>query len=357
MEWIKQMSLKKSLAIIIITFVFLGLIIYTLTILAINHLFLFPTDTCICEFRLLQLILPFSIAVSMPILAALIFYQIKLKTPLSQLNMGAKRMKDNDLDFELKFSSQDELGQLCESFEPMRVELRKSNQALWQQMEERKRLNAAFAHDLRNPVTVLKGSATLLEKGLQQGNLTLESAGESISLIAQYTERIEGYIGAMTSAQKLDELIISPQVVDWSLLAKELKNSLSILSVAVGKKIQFCYNSESREIWVDKYLVHNVAENLISNGLRYSKHEVMVEMTCDDEKVVLCVRDDGAGFSSAILSKGVAPFLRDDPSRHGENFGMGLYICQLLCKKHSGTLTLANDAGGAKVTATFKINS
>jgi len=292
-----------------------------------------------------------------PIIIAAIFYNLKLKTPLSQLNMGAKRIKENDLDFIINFSSKDELGQLCESFESMRVELLKSNRELWQQMEERKRLNAAFAHDLRNPVTVLKGSAAILQKGLEQENLTTENASENVSLIAQYSARIENYIQAMTSVQKLEELSHTPRITEWSSLAKELKNSLSIISSSAGKNADFFSSNKDKQINVDSYMVHNVAENLVTNALRHSKDSITVDMSCDDKKITICVSDDGPGFSSGILKKGATPFLRDNNEPQGQNFGMGLYICHLLCEKHGGSLSLENHSNGAKATATFYFKS
>jgi len=267
--------------------------------------------------------------------------------------MGAKRIKENDLDFSIKFSSKDELGQLCESFESMRVELLKSNRELWQQMEERKRLNAAFAHDLRNPVTVLKGSALVLQRGLEQGSLTVENAGESISLIAQYSTRIESYIQAMTSIQKLEELSLAPKTVDWFSLVSELKSSLSIIGSSAGKSIEFLSSDENRQVCVDSNMIHNVAENLVSNAIRYSQDRVIVDMSCDDNKITISVSDDGTGFSSAILKKGAAPFLRDTNEPERQHFGMGLYMCHLLCEKHGGNLTLENNSNGAKATAKF----
>jgi len=238
MEWLKPLkrfqktSLRKSLFIIIITSIFFGLISYGLVASIINHFLLRPADLSICDtsFDFLIWLIPFTIAMSVPFAAVTIFYKLKLRVPLSQLSIGVERIMNNDLDFSIQVSSKDELGRLCESFESMRVELLKSNQALWQQMEERKRLNAAFAHDLRNPVTVLKGSAALLEKGLEQDYLTLESAKESISLITQYSTRIENYIGAMTSVQKLEQLALVPREIDWFKLAKDLEGSLSILT-------------------------------------------------------------------------------------------------------------------------------
>jgi len=289
----------------------------------------------------------------MQILAASLFYKLKLKKPISQLSMAAKRIRENDLDFSIDFISNDELGLLCQSFESMRIELLKSNRKLWQQMEERKHLNAAFAHDLRNPVTVLKGSAEILQNKLEQGNLTADKASKNIALIRQYTERIDNYIQAMTSVQKLAEIAFVPKYVKWSVLLSELDNALSILGANAEKKIKITFDGEDRQICVDKHIIHNVAENLASNALRYAKDHVSINIACDNEKVTLCVYDDGSGFSPKILEKGATPFLRDDDMEQEQNFGIGLYVCRLLCEKHGGNLTLENSENGAKATATF----
>ena len=88
------------------------------------------------------------------------------------------------------------------------------------------------------------------------------------------------------------------------------------------------------------------------NGLAI-KDCVSINIACDNEKVTLRVCDDGTGFSPTILEKGATPFLRDDNMEQGQNFGIGLYLCHLLCQKHGGCLVLENDSSGAKVTATF----
>jgi len=347
LKWLRQASLRKSLFIIIATSTTVGLILYFLMM-----------SVCMCHAPMslrvfVKMVLPFLIAICVPVVAAASFYNNNLKIPLIQLSTGAKRIKENDLNFAVKFKSNDELGQLCQSFEAMRVELLKNNREMWQQMEDRKRLNAAFAHDLRNPVTVLKGSAMMLQKGLDEGSLDTEHAAESISLIVQYSARIENYIQAMTSVQKLEQLVLTPRETDWFALAKDLESSLSILSATVGKEIQIIINGSNKQFSVDADVIHNVAENLVSNALRYAKDKIQVEISCDTEKIVLSVKDDGVGFSKKVLDKGAVPFLRDDHAENEQHFGMGLYICHLLCEKHGGELMLENDETGAKVTAVF----
>ena len=129
------------------------------------------------------------------IVSVFFFIYLKLKQPISCLQNGIMRIQNNDLDFSLPILSNDEMGQLCAAFEEMRSELLKSNRLLWQQAEERKRLNAAFSHDLRNPITVLKGSVKLLRQGIQDE--------QTIDRLESYTLRIEQYVEANEQCSKV----------------------------------------------------------------------------------------------------------------------------------------------------------
>ena len=78
------------------------------------------------------------------ILAGVQFYRNKLKIPIQLLDAASQKIRDNDLDFHLHYDRADEMGRLCDSFETMRRSLFENNQTMWRQVEERKRLNAAF---------------------------------------------------------------------------------------------------------------------------------------------------------------------------------------------------------------------
>lgn len=88
-----------------------------------------------------------------------LFYSRELKTPIHLLLNASKRIADNQLEFKLEYDKPNEFGILCRAFDEMRSALYDSNRQLWRSLEERKRLNAAFSHDLRTPLTVLRGYA------------------------------------------------------------------------------------------------------------------------------------------------------------------------------------------------------
>ena len=273
-------------------------------------------------------------------LAGVLFYQLKLKGPISVLQMGTERIRVHDLDFTIPEVSRDELGQLCAAFETMRAELLRSNQELWRQAEERKRLNAAFAHDLRNPITVLKGTVKLLRRG----------AGDEQALdrLEVYTRRIEQYVEAMSGVQRLEQLPVEPRPVSLSQLGNELKETAGLLAPALSLSCRF-----PEEGWVnlDHGLFLTVAENLIANAARFACSRMELSLKTDNGFLMLTVADDGSGFPQELIQNGPKPFgKREGDAAH---FGMGLYSSQLLCRKHGGDLRL-NNCPGATVTASFK---
>jgi signal transduction histidine kinase len=386
MERLKQMGLKQAFFCLTFFFLIIAIVLSVLSFVGgskwleknssqitveINHgkfVAVAPNEQgtvsnpSILKFRLveiLQILLPILIIISGLFIADILFYRLKLKQPLANLQAGAERIMQNDLDIEIPQTSNDELGQLCRAFEAMRCALVSNNQEMWRQMEERKRLNAAFSHDLRNPVMVLKGSTKILRKGLSphMSQLPLQvTIEDTLSLIEEYTARIETYIEAMSSAQRLEELTSTPVQVEWQSLVQELSDSLNILGLGSKLNIHVLTKDSAQisSILVDKGIVYNVAENMVTNAIRYASTYIQVELVIVDEQLTITVQDDGPGFPQKIVSRGAEPFLRgDEQNEHKSHLGMGLYICRLLCEKHGGTLSLQNTRIGALTAASF----
>ena len=269
---------------------------------------------------------------------------LKLREPIGILQDGITRIQNNDLDFSLPVSSSDEMGQLCAAFEGMRGELLKTNRLLWQQAEERKRLNAAFSHDLRNPITVLKGTVKLLRQGVQDE--------QAISRLEGYTLRIEQYVEAMSSVQKLEQLSVHPKKIDLSVLQNELQETTRLL--ADTKKISLTCPLVG-QVLLDHGIFLTVAENLIGNAARYAKSELSIKVVLEKDHLLLKISDDGPGYSSALIQNGPRPF--ETASSNSAHFGMGLYSSRLLCEKHGGKLILENQSpAGATATAVFQLS-
>ena len=275
--------------------------------------------------------------------AAVLFYRIKLKKPIKLLQAGTEHIRANDLDFSIPAVSTDELGQICAAFETMRLELLKTNQALWRQAEERKRLNAAFAHDLRNPITVLKGSLKLLRNGTADE--------QAIDRLESYTLRIEQYVEAMSSIQRIEQMPVRVSEVTASALRAELEETARLFAPSLYIEIAV---PNTGTLQIDHGIFLNVAENLIGNAARFARTKVEITLAIEKDILFLSVVDDGPGFPAELIKSGPKPFGKVE--ENSEHFGMGLYSSSLLCQKHGGNLRLENSPAGAITTASIQIN-
>ena len=378
MERIRQMKLKKALfamAFLNITIAFLlSLFIIWLCIelrsqiapmggISINmnsaHVITQPQNSTAQAalladiISLVQIILPILIYIIALFTTASMFYHLKLKEPLKILTQGAACIIDNNLDFTIETTSQDELGQLCTAFETMRKTLLENNYTLWRQAEERKRLNAAFSHNLRNPVTVLKGSIKLALKNIEDITTASNPFTDHLLRMESYTNRIEQYVETMSSIQKLEDITLQPEPVKWDSLISELKNMLCFLREDTQKQIQFTPAKYEKNILIDKSILFQIAENLVSNALRFAAARIDILCSISSGKLLLSVTDDGCGFPEKLLQNGIQPFQKGNEDMG--HFGMGLYTCELLCQKHDGNITLKNNPTGATVSIILTI--
>ena len=127
----------------------------------------------------------------------------------------------------------------------------KNDQELWRQMEKRKRLNAAFSHDLRNPVTVLKGSVKMARQCADSGTERTAQLIENLTRIETYTGRIERYVEAMSSAGRLEQIQVEKALTDPQILARELENAIRLVVVDGGKQLSFTSTVTAGKILLD----------------------------------------------------------------------------------------------------------
>ena len=302
----------------------------------------------------LQILLPILFFVIALLTTVFFFHRWKLKEPLKILMDGANHIIENDLDFSIEAQSADELGQLCAAFETMRQTLLKNNRELWRQAEERKRLNAAFSHDLRNPVTVLKGSAKMAKQCAESGMERTAQLIENLSRIETYTGRIERYVEAMSSAGRLEQIQLEKAFTDPKVLARDLENAIRLVMADSGKHLSFTSTETAGKILLDKNVLFQVTENLVSNAIRFARQTISVSLSISGDMLLLEVVDDGSGFPAGLLKNGIQPFQKGNED--AEHFGMGLYICDLLCKKHGGCVEIRNCEQGASVSAVLNIS-
>lgn len=283
----------------------------------------------------------------------ILFCRRELEKPISILLEASQKISENQLDFEVAYEKPNELGQLCAAFDKMRQALDANNRETWRSLEERRRLNAAFSHDLRTPLTVLRGYNEFLEKYVPRGQVSEEKLTDILGMMHGQIQRLENYTCKMSAVQKLED--IAPTLTKVSVGALEADFRETGRLICGDKEFDFRFQAGATEIRMDLELAAEVYENLLSNSARYADEKVTAEVTVSEELLAVTVTDDGPGFSEQALQLAANPFYREESQAGGEHFGLGLYLCRVICEKFGGTLKVANREKGASVTASFPL--
>lgn len=286
--------------------------------------------------------------------ASSIFYHIKLKEPLDALKQGIIHIADNDLSFSIEYQKQDELGQLCGAFEKMRRELLDNNRRMWALVDERKKINASISHDLRTPITVIKGYSEYLDRNIGKDVLTEDGTREIATYIHQAASRLEDYANSVHEVQALEDISLEYKEISLADLMNEMQTQLSILSEQHQTKINISEQLPQQVVSIAPAAVFRIVENIVSNSLRYCKSQIDLDFSYSQSFLTITVTDDGKGFSAQDRAEAVNYFYKGKKEK--EHFGIGLTICKILAEKHGGTISLDNmPDGGARVTVKLKI--
>lgn len=306
------------------------------------------------------------------------FYRVHIAGPLAELAGAADRIAGQDLDFTIRVVRGRELGRLSETLEHMRASLLEAQRELWRTAESRRRLNAAFAHDLRTPITVLKGTVEMAQMRLRRGD-TLD--GDALDALSAQVARLERYATSMGGLSKLEDRPVEREAFALDDLREELGRHVSEVMATRGGGLELklptvseadrapapktCCASESTLkaatdgrpaalLAIDLPLVEEVLDNLLSNACVHASSIVAFGMMVDAGVLTLVVTDDGPGFTPEALHRGCDPFFSENKS--AEHFGLGLNVSSVLCGLHGGKIALTNvETGGARVIATFDV--
>ncbi len=304
--------------------------------------------------QIFMVLLPLLFVVIGITLCAWWFYHKILEPPIIVLMNATTHIQDQDLSFQISFDRQDELGQLCTAFEKMRQTLYENNRQLWSMLEERRALQASVAHDLRNPITIIKGYVEYLQENRQGGTLTDEKLEKALSNLGITTERMGRYTDTMRDLGAIEETEVRYAEIELPVFLQHMVDSLSVLFQNTGVRFSCNFHVPKGKAVFDGELLYRVLENLISNALRFAEQRIELVFCLEHGILSATVTDEGPGFSEKLLRKKTALFYSEDTS--GKHLGMGLAVSRVLCQKHGGTIELANQSScGACVKASIKL--
>ena len=255
-----------------------------------------------------------------------------------------------NLDFEMKYSNVIEINEVLSALDKMKKELYESLNKQWKMEEMRREQIAALAHDIKTPLTIIRGNSELLnELDLKQDQ------SEFNKRILNEVSSMESYIKSLIEIMKSEkEPAIEKKKIDLKTFVNEIIEQG--ISMSINKQLRFI--SEINELpefaLIDEVELKRAINNIISNAIDYSKAngEVIFSVDFKDKYIRFIIEDSGRGFTKEELNSATEQFFQGDKSRSSKShYGMGLYIAKKFIERHNGRIYLSDSEklGGAKV--------
>ncbi|MFU2017081.1 ATP-binding protein [Peribacillus butanolivorans] len=275
--------------------------------------------------------------------------------PISVLKEGAKRIKSGDLNFEIKATSNDEIGQLNRTFDEMRIKLKESVTIQLQYEENRKELLSNISHDLKTPITSIIGYVEGIKDGVAN---TPQKMEKYLSTVYLKAKDMDSLIDELFLFSKLD-LKKEPFTFETIELDKYMRDYVDELHLDLlqqGIQIELHIMYKLINVTADIEKLKRVLANLISNCVKYTNKEkknIAISLHEGPYDVVVQVTDNGQGIEPSALPYIFDRFYRAEQSRNSQTggSGLGLAIAKQIIHEHGGDIWATSEIG--KGTSVF----
>lgn len=272
-----------------------------------------------------------------------VWIQKSIMRPLNKLTVATKKIAEGDLDFVLERTGKDEFGDLCEDFENMRKRLKESAEENIRNEEESKELISNISHDLKTPITAIKGYVEGIMDGIAD---TPEKKDKYIRTIYNKANDMDKLIGELTLYSKIDTNRIPYNFnkvnVDayFSDCVEEIVVELESRNITLN---YFNYVDKDTIIIADPEQLKRVINNIISNSVKYigsKRGAVNIRVNDEGDFIHVEIEDNGKGISQSDLPYIFDRFYRTDTSRNSNQggSGIGLAIVKKIIEVHGGRI-------------------
>lgn len=270
---------------------------------------------------------------------------------MSSLQAATEKIQNQDLEFTVQSSGVLEIDNVLRSFDKMKEALKTSLRKQWKMEKERRKQISALAHDIKTPLTVIRGNADLLLRTSQT-----EKQKEYTDFIEESTHQMEQYIKTLIEISKAEiGYSLNKQSIDSKFFMDSIHNQITALAAFKKLTIDFETHNLPGSFDADSDLLQRAVLNVASNAVDYSPENGKINFCAEGigDHIHFCIIDYGKGFSHDALKNAAQQFYMADKSRTSKaHYGMGLFIAKSIAEQHGGTLSIANSAetGGGKVT-------
>lgn len=287
--------------------------------------------------------------------ALLIFWIYKGVTcPLVKMQKAAQSIKEGNLDFEVEAKTDDELGQLCKDFEDMRRRLKVNAEEKLAYDKESKELISNISHDLKTPVTAIKGYAEGIMDGVAD---TPEKMDKYIRTIYSKATEMDRLINELTLYSKIDtnRIPYNFNTIPVGAYFDDCAEDLSLELEAKGVEFGYSnYVEGEQKIIADAEQMKRVINNIVNNSLKYMDRKYgRINLRVKDvgDFIQVELEDNGKGIAAKDLPNIFDRFYRTDASRNSSKggSGIGLSIVKKIVEEHGGKIWATSKEGTGTV--------
>ncbi len=270
--------------------------------------------------------------------------------PVNELNVAMQKIKDGNFDYMLQTDAQGEIGELYRNYEDMRLRLKENTEETEQQEQKNKELISNITHDLKTPITAIKGYM----EGIMDG-------------VADTPEKMDKYIRTVyNKAMDMDRLI-NELTVYSGFDTNRIPYNFRCINVADyfgdcveevgldlesrGIKLNYTDLVDVRtQIIADPEQMKKVINNIISNSVKYmdkSNGEIDIRILDEGDAIRVEIEDNGKGIAQKDLGRIFERFYRTDASRNSAQggSGIGLSIVKKIIEDHGGYIWASGKEG------------
>ena len=273
-----------------------------------------------------------------------------IEVPLVKLKKATQNIKEGNLDFVLEVEGKDEFSQLCQDFEEMRKRLKESTEEKILMDKENKELISNISHDLKTPITAVKGYVEGIMDGVAD---TPEKMDRYVRTIYNKTNEMDHLINELTFYSKIDTNRIpytfsKLNVEDYfSDCAEELGLEMETRGIEL---VYANYVEKDVQVIADGEQIRRVIHNIVSNAIKYmEKPKGIIQLRVKDvgDFIQVEIEDNGKGIAAKDLPYIFDRFYRTDVSRNSSKggSGIGLSIVKKIMEDHGGKVWATSRLG------------
>lgn len=275
----------------------------------------------------------------------------KLKRELKPVLEEISQIQDRELNVERKKSNISEFNNILLSLYDMETALSLSLKKEWDTEQKRKSNISALAHDIKTPLTVIKGNSELI---LEEDDIT--EIYQLADIINSNSDKIERYIKLLIDETKNNLTTGNEEKVALTALIADIIKESEAMCILKGIELITLNKTSDVEIMINRDLLERAILNLIKNAIEYTVLKNMIKLYIEYEsnKLVISIEDFGKGFTDESLKYAKDQFYTDKTERSEEHYGLGMYFASNVAEKYNGSVTYYNKPNQTGAVVVFE---